>query len=67
MAIEKANLKKGTKTGDQYNFEVHILFDDAFESRINPTTKQPSRFVNKYVKGLETAIYNAAKYVPVKK
>lgn len=61
MAIEKTNRKKGMRTNDQYNFEVHILFDDAFETRINQTTNQPARFVNKYVKGLETAIYNAAK------
>jgi hypothetical protein len=61
MITERENRNKHIKSPRQYNFEVHILFDDAFETKLNTETNQYERVTNQYVKGLVTAVYNAAK------
>ena len=61
--IRRKHSKKKAKPSSQYDYEVHILFDDAFETKFNEDTNQYERVVNKYVKGLATAIDNAAKWV----
>ena len=59
--IRRQKSKKKAKTSYQYDYEVHILFDDAFETKFNEETNEYERVVNKYVEGLATAIDNAAK------
>jgi len=62
-SIKKSKSKKKGKSSSKYDFEVHILFDDAFETKLDKHSQQYIRVVNKYVQDLSVAINNAAKLV----